>query len=110
MSGLDFATAASIELKHEPVPAYQVVVGSPSTGAAPLGELDGREYGVWEHTVGASTDVEADEVFVVLSGAATIRFEDGTVVALEPGTVGRLREGQRTVWAVTETLRKVYVS
>jgi uncharacterized cupin superfamily protein len=80
------------------------------TGSAPLGEFDGHEYGVWEHSIGASTDVEADEVFVVLFGAATVTFEDGTAVELGPGSMGRLHEGQRTVWTVTETLRKVYIS
>lgn len=110
MTGIDFSAAVSLELEHEPVPAEQVVAGSPTTGSVSLGELGGHEYGVWEHTVGASTDVEADEVFVVLSGAATVTFEDGTVVSLAPGTIGRLRDGQRTVWTVTETLRKVYFS
>lgn len=105
----DFSAAASLELELEPVPAEQVVAGSPATGSASLGRLGGREYGVWEHTEGASSDVDAEEVFVVLSGAATVSFEDGTVVSLTPGTVGRLREGQRTVWTVTETLRKVYL-
>lgn len=63
-----------------------------------------------EHCVGSSTDVEADELFIVLSGAATVRFADGGVIELGPGSVGRLHEGQRTVWTVTETLRKVYFS
>lgn len=111
MSGVpDFTAAASLPLEYEPVPAEQLVAGSPVTGSAPLGEFDGHEYGVWEHTIGASRDVEADEVFVVLSGAATVSFEDGTVIALAAGTVGVLHEGQRTVWTVTETLRKVYFS
>ncbi|MBB5632488.1 hypothetical protein BKA04_000711 [Cryobacterium mesophilum] len=108
--GPDFAVAAALDLELEPVPSEQVVAGSPATGSAAFGEFGGHEYGVWAHTAGVSTDVEADEVFVVLSGAATVAFEDGTVVSLVPGTVGRLREGQRTVWTVTETLRKVYFS
>lgn len=107
---VDFVAAASLELEYEPVPAEQVVSGSPVVGFAELGEFDGHEYGVWEHGVGSSADVEADEVFVVLFGAATVSFDDGAVVTLGPGSVGRLHEGQRTVWTVTETLRKVYVS
>jgi uncharacterized cupin superfamily protein len=106
----DFTTAAALDLAHEPVPAEQVVSGTPETASATLGQFDGHEYGVWEHTVGASTDVEADEVFVVLSGRATVSFEDGTVIELGAGSVGRLHEGQHTVWTVTETLRKVYFS
>ncbi|HEU4849381.1 MAG TPA: cupin domain-containing protein, partial [Terrimesophilobacter sp.] len=94
----DFAAAAALDLEHEPIPSEQVVAGSPMTGSTPLGEFGEHEYGVWEHTIGASTDVEADEVFVVLFGAATVAFEDGTAVELGPGSVGRLHEGQRTVW------------
>ena len=97
-----------MELEYVPVPAEQVVAAEPTTGSAALGMFDGREYGVWEHTVGASSDVETDEVFVVLFGAATVEFGGGNVVTLGPGSVGRLRDGQSTVWTVTETLRKVY--
>ncbi len=103
--------AAELNLPHSPLPAEQVLEGSPTASAVALGEFAGHEVGVWEHTVGTSTDVEADEVFVVLSGAATVELvEDGRLVHLGPGTVMRLREGQRTVWTVTETLRKVYIA
>lgn len=93
------------------MPAEQVQDGAPAAGAVALGEFDGREVGVWEHTVGVSTDVEAEELFVVLSGAGSVEFVDeGRTVQLRPGTVLRLSEGQRTIWTVTETLRKVYLS
>lgn len=106
----DFAAASALELEYSPVADDQVVAGSPVVGIAELGMFGDHEYGVWEHTVGTSTDVEADEVFVVLFGAATVAFEDGTVISLARGTLGRLHDGQRTVWTVTETLRKVYFS
>lgn len=108
--GIDFVSATSMELEHSPVDAAQRVAGTPVVGVAELGVLGEREYGVWEHSVGASSDVEVDEVFVVLSGAATVEFEDGTAVGLGAGSVGRLRDGQKTVWTVTETLRKVYIA
>jgi uncharacterized cupin superfamily protein len=100
--------AASLALDLEPLPADQVVEGTPATGHAELTET----IGVWEHTPGTSTDVETDEVFVVLSGSATVSFDD---LALEPielraGSVVRLTAGMRTVWTVTETLRKVYIA
>ena len=43
-------------------------------------------------TPGAMRDVEADEVFVVLAGAATVEFEDPALAAIElrPGSVVRL--------------------
>ncbi len=107
-SPIDFVAAATLELEYSAVAETQVVEGSPVVGLAELGLLGDREYGVWEHSVGASSDVEADEVFVVLFGEAIVAFSDGTVVALGAGSVGRLHEGQRTVWTVTQTLRKVY--
>ena len=69
------------------------------------------KMGVWEMTPGVMRDVEADEVFVVLSGAATVQFADGTApLTLKPGDVVRLAEGTETVWTVTERLRKVYLT
>lgn len=109
--------AASARLTHEPVPAEQIVAGTPTTGLLAL-DTDGvREIGVWEMTPGAMRDVEVDEVFVVLAGAATVEFEtaasDGlhhSPIELTPGSVVRLDAGMRTIWTVRETLRKVYIA
>ena len=92
-----------------------VVSGSPEAGDVELGVLGGTEFGLWEHTVGTSTDVEADEIFVVLSGHGSVEIEafgDSPAATLElrPGSVVRLAEGMRTTWTVTETLRKLYVA
>ena len=103
--------AAKADLTHHPVPAAQAIRDAPSTAASTLGEFGGLEIGVWEMSPGVMTDVEADEVFVVLSGSATVEFADGTpTLALGPGDVVRLAEGAETVWTVTETLRKVYLT
>ncbi|MDV3127648.1 cupin domain-containing protein [Mycobacterium sp. 21AC1] len=103
--------AAALDLKHEPVPADQSVGGAPSTGAVALDDFGGLEIGVWEMTPGVMTDVEADEVFVVLSGSASVEFADGSpMLRLGPGDVVRLIAGSSTVWTVTETLRKVYLT
>ncbi len=108
---IDHAAAASVVLSHETVPADQVGAGSPTTAYAALGRFDGQEYGVWEMTPGAMTDVEADELFVVISGSATVdHLDDSTTMTLGPGPVGRLAAGMRTRWTVTETLRKVYLT
>ncbi|GAA1825306.1 cupin domain-containing protein [Agromyces salentinus] len=115
--------AASLALEHEPVPADQVVAGSPTTGYVvldargpgaddvdPVGSA--REIGVWEMTPGAMRDVEADEVFVVLAGDATVEFERPALesIVLRPGSIVRLDAGMETVWTVRETLRKVFVA
>ncbi len=87
-----------------------VVDGSPSAGSRALAAVAGVEVGVWEMSPGTATDIEVDEVFVVLSGSATVSFEDGESVELGPGTVVRLRAGEHTTWVVRETLRKIYVA
>ena len=103
--------ALALDLEFEPVPHSQLVAGTPSTGFAVLSSFDGREYGVWEMSEGAMSDTEADEVFVVLAGEASVLFVDtGVEWRLTEGSVGRLTAGQRTVWTVTRRLRKVYLS
>ncbi|QNE37454.1 cupin domain-containing protein [Leifsonia shinshuensis] len=83
----------------------------PLTALAELGTFAGLEIGVWEMAPGAATDVEADEVFVVIAGRARVDFPDtGRRLELGVGDVVRLTAGDRTVWTVTDTLRKVYLT
>jgi uncharacterized protein len=101
--------AARIALEHEPLPADQVLAGTPTTGLAVL--LDGDpEIGLWEMTPGTATDVEADEFFVVIAGRATLQIEGALAMELTPGASVQLTAGMQTVWTVHETLRKVYVA
>jgi uncharacterized cupin superfamily protein len=93
----------------ETLPAEEVVDGAPRAGARALGTLGELEVGVWEMTTGAATDVEADEVFVVLAGSATVAFDDGDSLDLSPGVAVRLHAGDRTTWTVHEPLRKLYL-
>lgn len=93
-----------------PLPEPEVRAGTPRAGLRDLTRLNDCEIGVWEMTCGTAVDVEADEVFVVLSGSASVSFDDGETIDLAPGVVVRLRAGDRTTWVVRETLRKVYVA
>jgi hypothetical protein len=95
-------------LEHHPLPAEQVRQDAPTTAVwqAPLAEV---ECGIWEHTPGTSTDVEAHEVFVVLSGTARIEVEGQPALEVGPGDVVELEAGARTVWHVEQTLRKFWV-
>lgn len=131
--------ATTIALEHEPLPPDQVVAGAPTTGFAVLVEgsvagggseiggsaiggsaIDGSaidgpaiekpEIGVWEMTPGTGTDVEVDEVFVVLAGRATLLMPGLDAVELTPGSVVQLAAGMVTTWTVHETLRKLYVA
>jgi uncharacterized protein len=80
-----------------------------STAVATLSVGD-VEVGLWEAGPGHDTDTEVDEVFLVLSGTGTLTFADGSAIALRPGVLVRLREGDRTTWEITERLRKLYVA
>jgi len=105
-SAFDAVTAA---LRFTDLPADKSPAGPIATGVQMLAATDDLEVGVWEHPVGTSTDVETDEVFVVLSGRGRVTCADGTVLDLQPGTVGVLEAGTATTWEVEETLRKVWV-
>lgn len=98
------------DLVDLPLSSDDVVEGSPRAGVATLAGLGGAEVGVWELTPGTVTDVEADEVFVVLSGRGEVAFDDGSTIPLAAGTVVHLREGDRTRWTIDETVRKIYVA
>lgn len=106
------ADALAVPLDHEALPADHVVAGEPTTGHAVLHALGDTEIGVWEMTPGTATDVEVDEVFIVVAGRGTVSFNDPELPAVElrPGAVVRLTEGMHTTWVITETLRKVYVA
>ncbi len=111
--------AATLDLVDDPLNSAQIVSGEPrvssffileaSTSAGAAGGAT-IAVGVWQHSVGVSTDVEADEIFVVLAGRATVEIDGGPTLEMGPGDVGVLTAGARTTWTIHETLRKVYFS
>lgn len=93
------------------LPVETVLEGTPRASLLELGTVAGTPFGLWELTEGTVTDVEQDEVFVVLSGRGTLTVQDPpATVALEPGVVCRLQAGMRTHWDVSEAIRKLYLS
>ena len=88
----------------------QVIAGAPAVTETVLSESpDGRVVrGIWRITEGTVTDVEQDELFVVLQGRATIEVHGGPTVDVGPGDVCLLRRGARTTWTVHEAVRKVF--
>ena len=111
VEGVDPAVALEVDIPLEPVSLEDVLDGEPSAGAVVLGEFAGREYGVWEMTPGSASDVENDEFFVVVAGSGSVEFlDDEVVVQLVPGSVVTLAAGARTIWSVTQTLRKVWMA
>ena len=101
--------ATSTVLRFSDLSEEKCPDGVLATGVDMLGTTEALEVGVWEHPVGTSTDIETDEVFVVLSGSGRVLLADGRVLELRPGTVGVLTAGTPTTWQVDETLRKVWV-
>jgi uncharacterized cupin superfamily protein len=101
--------AARLEVPLEPLPPGKAEAGRPRAGVAPLPGVGGLAVGVWEHSAGTSTDVEVDEVFVVLRGRATIEVDGGPTLEVGPGDLCVLEAGARTRWTVHEPLRKVFV-
>lgn len=101
--------APAVDVPLKPLPTDQCPDGVVRTGSHVLARTDAYEVGVWVHEAGRSTDVETDEVFVVISGRGRVTLEDGTVLELGPGTVGVLYAGTRTTWEIDEPLRKVWI-
>ena len=102
--------AVDVPLEAGDLDPSQVVAGAPAITETVLSESpDGRVVrGIWRITEGTVTDVEQDEVFVVLEGSATIEVQGGPTVRVGPGDVCLLRRGARTTWTVHEPLRKVF--
>jgi uncharacterized cupin superfamily protein len=98
------------ELAAEPLDPEQIVSGDPEVTGKVLWESpDGKQLrGIWQITPGVVTDTEANELFVVVSGRATVAVDGGATLEIGPGDACVLREGDRTTWTVHETLRKAY--
>lgn len=103
--------APKAALEVDALPPEKVLAGDPVTSGLRLVSAGPTtvEIGIWEHTTGESVDVEADEVFVVLEGRATVSYDDGTAFEIGPGSVVATPEGVASTWTVHETLRKVYL-
>jgi len=102
--------ARDVALEHTPLDPAKNVSGDVTTAVSAQATEGDMEVGVWEHSVGTSTDVEVEEVFVVLEGEGTVTCEDGGRIDLAPGVVGLLPMGAKTTWTITKPLRKVWIT
>ncbi len=98
--------ANSIAINHRQLKGNDSV----TTGVAAIDTEGDMEVGAWEHSVGTSTDTEVEEVFVVITGRGSVTCDRGGQIILELGTIGLLQSGAKTVWTVTEPLRKVWIT
>ena len=109
-SGCFAVHVADVDLEPDPLDPESILDGAPEAFNRVVWESDdGRVIrGVWQMTPGTASDTEANEMFVVISGRATITPEGGEPFDVGPGDLGVLEEGARTTWVVHETLRKAY--
>ncbi len=103
------AALADAELDPSPLDSVQIIGDEPDVRTLAVHADDAVVVGIWQHGPGVSTDVEADEMFVVLTGRATIEFDDHPSIECGPGDLVMLPAGASTRWTVHQTLRKVYV-
>jgi uncharacterized protein len=101
---------ADVDLESDPLDPATIVSGSPEVSGKVLWESpDGKQIrGIWQITPGVVTDTEANELFVVISGRATMEIKGGETIELGPGDACVLEEGAESIWTVHETLRKAY--
>lgn len=102
---MDPGTSASVE---GPLPD-----DVPTTAFADQGTIAGAEYGLWEMSDGTMRDIEADEVFLVISGTGRIAFDEISqpTIELKPGVLVRLKDGMATTWYVDEApLRRLFIA
>jgi uncharacterized cupin superfamily protein len=102
-------SATTQDLTPDPLDPSQVVSGNPQVSSYELLDTEALAVGIWQHTAGVSTDVEVDEMFVVLAGRATIDVAGGPTLEVGPGDVGVLEPGAETTWTIHEDLRKIYI-
>lgn len=102
--------AHTVPLEFEAVPAEHEPTEGLETGWTTLGEYAGAELGVWQISQGEMRETETEEIFVVVSGEATIDFIEPAhpSIKVHAGSIVRLETGMRTYWTVhTPALRKV---
>ncbi len=127
MSATEPIDTTTYPLDHEPIEEWQRLdpagtdapgdAGAPAaettTAFAELGTIGDVDYGLWEMSPGAMRDVEGDEVFLVISGAGRIEFDDPAQepVVLAPGSLVRLTAGMKTRWYIDKApLRKMFIA
>jgi uncharacterized protein len=99
---------AEAELTPDPHRPGRILAGNPETASMALTSDDKVRYGIWEIAPGTAAEVAPTGMFVVLSGRATIAVDGGPAFDVGPGDVCIWDGGERTIWTVHETLRKVY--
>jgi uncharacterized cupin superfamily protein len=100
----------TVDMHPYPVAPERITAGTETTANLAWEREDSGEVGaVWQMTPGVLEGVKGAETFVVVSGRATIEFDDGRTSEIGPGSIGVIVEEDVARWTVHETLRKVIV-
>jgi uncharacterized protein len=99
--------AADAELRPDDPKPGRVLAGNPVTSSATLPGDDKVARGIWQIAPGTAAEIAPAGMFVVLSGRATIAVDGGPTFDIGAGDVCIWDGGERTIWTVHETLRKV---
>ena len=96
------------QLDPWPIPAEQVIEGEPQASGTILWKsADGMlANGIWECTPGTFSWVHPNETLVLVDGEVTVTPEGGDSFTIRPGDVVFFPEGTKSVWQVTQTIRK----
>jgi uncharacterized protein len=100
--------AADAELTPDDPKPGRVLAGNPVTSSAALPGDDKVKRGIWQIAPGTAVEVAPAGMFVVLSGRATVAVDGGPTFDIGAGDACVWDGGERTIWTVHETLRKVY--
>jgi uncharacterized cupin superfamily protein len=101
---------STVELHPYQVAPERITPGTETTACRLWEREEGGEIGaVWQMSPGVLERVQGEETFVVVSGRATVEFDDGRVHEIGPGSVGAIAQEDIARWTVHETLRKVIV-
>ena len=105
-----YLSNAHIAVLGNPVPRANPIKGEPHESSAELWVHNGLNVGVWEASPGSFPAARDgyDEVFIGISGSATMTGNDGLRYDLSPGSVLFTPSGFTGRWDVSETFRKVY--
>ena len=109
---VDFAAFAEVELAAAPIPRHWIVEGEPQARSKRIAtSVDGTAAViVWSCTPGRFRwHYSVDEILHIVSGEVVVTDENGDSRRLGAGDVAFFHAGSKSLWHVTEEVRKLAV-
>jgi len=107
-----FAAHAEVELTEAPIPRHWIVEGTPQAHSKRLATSEDTAAAViaWSCTPGRFYwHYTADEISHISSGEVFVTDENGDSRRLGPGDMVYFRAGSKSLWHVTQTIKKVAI-